>query len=118
VAKRQSRRAVSLSRPAYVAASIEALRRSVTLSQLVTDALRAYGVEIEETDHQSVEVAQIAKERRTWRVKWRTTLSAFNETRLTNSYLRILRDGPIRRALGDAHADACGEKRWVEKRSV
>lgn len=52
MAKKQTRRTVSLNRAAYDALSTAAKERDVSQSQLVLDALRAYGVEIpDETRH-------------------------------------------------------------------
>ena len=60
MALKQSRRGVSLSHAAYSAAVQHANASGRTLSALVTDALRAYGVEIPGTEHQTVERAEKA----------------------------------------------------------
>jgi hypothetical protein len=112
------RRSVSLHRDLYVAASKLALRRDVTLCQLVSDALRAYGVDAPETAHVPREIAErnaeairhgiVAREDR----QDRRRRAALTAVRLVGSYRT--RPGPIRTSLGDAHADACGEPLWKE----
>lgn len=115
MAKKQTRRAVSLPRHVYIAATALAYSRGVTLAQLTTDALRAFGVVAAESYHVPVEHAQAAKEAREhgrWKVR------PGSSVRLLESYERVRRDGPIRKALGDAHADALGEPHWYERRRV
>lgn len=113
MAKRQTRRAVSLNRDVYVAASKHAFRSGKTLSQLTTEAYRALGVDIPDTHHTPVEVAAKAMAHKRPIVGIATPNGKL-EVRLVHSFLRVKRAGPIRKALGDAHADACGEPHWHE----
>ena len=57
---KQSRRGVSLSAPAYQATIAHAARENVTAAELVTRALRAYGVAIPETRHRTRAAAEHA----------------------------------------------------------
>jgi len=127
MAKLQTRRAVSLNREVYVSASSFAFRSGKTLSQLTTDAYRAYGIPIPDTHHMPLEVAELAaeairhgiprREEKRDRRK-RSRIGAFAKARIVDSFLRVQRPGPIRKALGDAHADVCGEPYWFEKVSA
>lgn len=124
MANRQSRRSVSLNRSVYVAASMHAFRAGKTLSQLVTESLRSAGITIPDTHHTPIEVAELAAEAirhsiparddRYYRHK-RMRVGSVASAKVVESYRLIKRDGPIRRALSDAHADACGEPHWHEK---
>jgi hypothetical protein len=57
---KQSRRGVSLSSPAHRALVAHAARENVTAAELVTRALRAYGVAIPETRHRTRAAAEHA----------------------------------------------------------
>lgn len=124
MARFQQRRSVSLNRSVYVAASKHAFRVGKTLSQLVTESLRSAGIEIPDTHHTPVEIAQLAAEAirhsiparddRYYQRK-RMRVGKVASAKVVESYRLIKRDGPIRRALSDAHADACGEPHWHER---
>jgi len=64
MAKKQSRRSVSLNRSAYEAAKQEAARRGVTLAALVESALAAIGVPVVEHTQQTVALVQVSAARR------------------------------------------------------
>ena len=64
MAKKQSRRSVSINRSAYEAAKLEAARRGVTLSSLVESGLAAIGVPVAAHPQQTVELAQASAARR------------------------------------------------------
>lgn len=125
MANKQTRRAVSLNRHVYVAASKAALRRGMTLSQLTTEGYRALGIDVGETHHTPVEIAErattairhgiVKREEDRGRREQPRMATPFSSPRLLGSYLRKQRPGPIRRALGDAHADACGEPMGVQR---
>jgi hypothetical protein len=57
---KQSRRGVSLSDPAHKALVAHAARENVTAAELVTRALRAYGVAVPETRHRTRAAAEHA----------------------------------------------------------
>jgi len=57
---KQSRRGVSLSAPAYQALVAHAAAENVTAAELVTRALRAYGVAVPETRHRTRAAAEHA----------------------------------------------------------
>lgn len=105
MAKKQTRRSVSLNRDAYVAASKEAFRRGMTLSQLTTEGYRALGIKLPETHHAPLEVAQKAADG-----KGELAMPGKLHVRLVGSFIK--RPGPIRRALGDRVADSMGEPMW------
>jgi hypothetical protein len=58
MAKKQSRRCVSLNRSAYEAAKLEADRRGMTLAALVESGLTAIGVTVVAHPQQTIEMAQ------------------------------------------------------------
>ena len=64
MAKRQTRRCVSLNRIAYEAAKQEAAKRGMTLTGLVESALAAIGVPVVAHPQQTPELAQANAERR------------------------------------------------------
>lgn len=96
MAKKQTRRTVSLNRSVYQAALEEAHRRGKSLSELVTEGLHLAGVVLPETEHVELAVVQHAQERR-------ARLKAVKQK------LDAAVPGPIRRALGDDIANALGE---------
>lgn len=91
MAKKQSRRCVSLNRSNYETAKLEAARRGVTLSALVESGLAAIGVQVVAHPQQTVELVQARAARQTESVAAR-------------------RDGSSRErhVLGDQIADTCG----------
>jgi len=90
MARKQSRRTISLNRSAYEAAKIEAAQRGVTLAALVEAGLAAIGVSVIGHPQQSVELVQMSAARR----------AASAQAKLLPSRERQL--------LGDRVADACG----------
>lgn len=65
MAKKQSRRSVSLNRSTYEAAKREAARRTMTLAALVEYALAAIGVPVAEHPQQPVALVRASAARRT-----------------------------------------------------
>lgn len=53
MAKKQTRRTVSLSRPVYDAITHEAARRQVSAAVVVEDALRLAGIDVPAVEHQT-----------------------------------------------------------------
>lgn len=98
MARKQTRRSVSLSISVYEAATEEAAKRSLTLAHLTELALIAYGVKAEVGVHVSPLVALRAQERR------RRLTSGASVTRRVAQARRF--EGPIRR---DGVADMLGE---------
>jgi len=88
MAKKQSRRCVSLNRSAYEAAKLEADRRGMTLAALVEAGLAAIGVPVVAHPQQTIEMAQA------------------NAALRAESMAR--RPSRERQLLGDRAADACG----------
>jgi len=86
MAKKQTRRSVSLNRSAYEAAKLEAARRGVTLSVLVESALASIGVPV--VVHPQQTPAQVKAARRDVALERRPSRE--------------------RQVLGDQIADACG----------
>lgn len=99
MARKQTRRSVSLNRAVYAAALAAAHARGKSLSELVTDSLRASGVAIPETEHTALEVVQHAQIQRAKIGVVRAKLDA----------AIAKRPGLIRQQLGDQIADMCGE---------
>ena len=64
MAKKQTRRCVSLNRNAYEAAKLEAARRGVTLTALVESGLAAIGVPVVAHPQQTPELAAASVARR------------------------------------------------------
>ena len=64
MAKKQTRRCVSLNRSDYEAAKLEAAKRGMTLSGLVESALAAVGVPVVAHPQQTPELAHAAAARR------------------------------------------------------
>lgn len=64
MARKQTRRTISINRSDYEAAKIEASRRGVTLAALVEAGLAVIGVPVIAHPQQSVELAQLATTRR------------------------------------------------------
>ena len=97
MAKKQTRRSVSLNQSVYKAAKREAARRGVTLSALVESALAATGVPVAAHPQQSRELARSNAARRAKSVAARRGTT--NENR---------RPSRERQVLGDHAADAFG----------
>ena len=89
MAKRQTRRSVSLNRTIYEAAKQEAARRGVTLAALVESGLAAIGVPVVAHPQQSPELARRSAARRA-------------------QSLTARRPSRERQVLGDLAADAYG----------
>jgi hypothetical protein len=97
MAKKQTRRSVSLNRNDYEAAKLEAARRGMTLSGLVESGLAAIGVAVVAHTQQTVELAQVSAARRA------ESLAARQAGR--NMEPRPLREPQMH---GDQVADVCG----------
>lgn len=97
MAKKQSRRSVSLNRSLYEAAKQEAARREMTLAALVESALAAIGVPVVTHPQQTVALVQTSAVRRAKSVVARR----FDE-------LSRRRPSRERQLLGDRVADAYG----------
>lgn len=107
MAKRQTRRGVSLNRMVYNAAKRAADQQGKSLAHFVVDALRAAGVDLPATTH-----AQIADVRRAAKTRSRLPqdrLAPKSASALSPLKKQPRREGPIRRALGDEVADRIGE---------
>jgi plasmid stability protein len=63
MAKKQTRRTVSLPRHVHQALTIEAAAHGVSVSQFVIDRLRAAGVQLPETEHLAIERIEHARRR-------------------------------------------------------
>ena len=74
MARKQSRRCVSLNRNAYEAAKLEAARRGMTLTALVEEGLSAIGVSVVAHVQQTPEVAARGAARRAESVEARARL--------------------------------------------
>lgn len=94
MARKQTRRSVSLNRSAYEAAKQEAARRGVTLTGLVEAGLAAIGVAIVSHPRQSRELAQMSATRRAESMELRARATP--------------RPSRERQVLGDRVADAYG----------
>lgn len=94
MAKKQTRRCISVNREDYEAAKVEAERRGVTLAVLVKTALGAIGVPVVESPRQTPELVRIAAARRA------ASIEAREKT--------VRRPSRERQLLGDQIADACG----------
>lgn len=103
MAKKQTRRCISINRSDYEAAKLEAARRGVTLAALVESGLAALGVPVVVHPQQSVELVQMTAARRAENAEARAERAA-----------RAARAAPVprlsreRQVLGDLVADACG----------
>jgi hypothetical protein len=64
MAKKQTRRCISLSRRDYETAKLEAERRGITLSALVETGLAAIGVPLVDHPKQTLAIAKVAAARR------------------------------------------------------
>jgi hypothetical protein len=95
MAKKQTRRSVSLNRANYEVAKQEAVRRGVTLSALVESALAAIGVPVVAHVQQTPELVRSIATRRAQSVAARRDSQTHRPSR-------------ERQLLGDAIADACG----------
>lgn len=94
MAKKQSRRSVSINRSAYEAAKEEAARRGVTLSALVEQGFAAIGVRVVKHPQQTPDLVRANAARRAKSMAARAA-----STRLPSRE---------RQVLGDLVADACG----------
>ena len=97
MAKKQTRRCVSLNRNNYEAAKLEAARRGVTLAALVESGLAAIGVAVVAHPQQTPELARTSAERRAQSVAARRDRAA-----------KQRRPSRERQVLGDRVADAHG----------
>jgi hypothetical protein len=97
MAKKQTRRSVSLNRSDYEAAKLEAARRGVTLTALVESGLAAIGVAVVAHPQQPPALAQLSASRRAASVAARSI--ATSSPRLPSRE---------RQVLGDQAADAYG----------
>ena len=97
MAKKQSRRCVSLNRRAYEAAKQEAAHRGVTLSALVESGLSALGVQVVAHTQQTPDLAAVSTARRAEIMAARRDGSAAPR-----------RPSRVRQVLGDQAADAFG----------
>lgn len=102
MAKRQSRRCISLNRIDYEAAKQEAARRGVSLSGLVEAGLVALGVPLVAHPRQSPELVRVAIERRA------ESMAARRGDQIEGQIASPPRPSRERQMLGDAIADACG----------
>lgn len=100
MAKKQTRRSVSLNRNDYESAKLEAARRGVTLSGLVEAGLAAIGVPLVAHPQQSPELVQVTAARRAQSMAARQ-----GENGHGGGARRPLRE---RQVLGDQIADVCG----------
>ena len=94
MARKQSRRCVSLNRNVYEAAKLEAARRGMTLAALVESGLSAIGVSVVAHVQQTPELAAVSAARRADSVASR----ASSERAPSRE----------RHVLGDQIADSCG----------
>jgi hypothetical protein len=94
MAKKQTRRCVSINRADYEAAKLEAARRGVTLAALVETGLAAIGVPVVAHPQQTPELVRAAAARRADSAEARAASAR--------------RPSRERQVLGDAVADACG----------
>ena len=97
MAKKQTRRSVSLNRSNYEAAKLEAARRGVTLTALVEEGLAAIGVPVVMHPQQTPELAQAIAARR-----------AESVTTRNKAQVAPRRPSRDRQVLGDQAADAHG----------
>ena len=97
MAKKQTRRSVSLNRNDYEAAKMEAARRGVTLSGLVEAGLAAIGVPLVAHPQQTPELVHVTAVRRAQSVAARQA-GGSGERRPSRE----------RQVLGDQMANACG----------
>ena len=97
MAKKQTRRCISINRSDYEAAKLEAARRGVTLAALVETGLAAIGVPVVAHPQQSVDLVQLTARRRAENAEGRRVRAAI-----------VSRPSRERQLLGDQIADACG----------
>jgi hypothetical protein len=97
MAKKQTRRCVSLNRIDYEAAKQEAARRGVTLSGLVESGLALLGVPLVAHPQQTPEIVKVTLDRRAESMAARRALVTAQP-----------RPSREREVLGDRIADACG----------
>jgi|SRR5271154_604258 len=97
MAKKQTRRTISLNRSDYEAAKQEAARRGVTLAALVEAGLSAIGVAVVAHPQQSPDLVRASAARR--------AESMASQRKAAD---RIRRPSRERQVLGDQVADACG----------
>ncbi len=97
MARKQSRRSVSINRLDYEAAKLEAARRGMSLSALVESGLAAIGVPVVLHPQQTPAVVQASVARR-------AESMAARHDRNTQEH----RPSRERQVLGDRIADACG----------
>jgi hypothetical protein len=95
MAKKQTRRCVSLNRNAFDAAKQEAANRGMTLAALVEEGLAAIGVSFAVHPQQTPELAQKSAARRA-------------ESQASPSPASVRRPSREREVLGDRAADAYG----------
>lgn len=98
MARKQTRRSVSLSVQVYSAAKEAAADRGITLAHLTEQALIAFGVKAEPGTHMSIDAAE--------RVTRRRASSGLMVTRRVQAVRYV---GMIRGRLGDSIADMLGE---------
>ena len=94
MAKKQTRRCISVNREDYEAAKVEAERRGVTLAVLVKTGLAAIGVPVVDAPMQTPELVKLAAARRAASIEAREKA--------------VRRPSRERQVLGDQIADACG----------
>jgi uncharacterized protein (DUF1778 family) len=94
MAKKQTRRSISLNREHYAIVKRAAEQHGLSIAKFVVDALRRAGVDLPPTAHMAFTDAQHATKQR----RRQKALPAPSSG-----------SGPIRRALGDAVADRVGE---------
>jgi hypothetical protein len=106
MAKKQTRRSVSINRANYEAAKQEAARRGLPLAGLVESALAAFGVACVEHVQQPVATVQASIERRTESMAARSARQSSPGQPTMHQPVR----GPSRerQMLGDQAADAYG----------
>jgi hypothetical protein len=96
MAKKQTRRSVSLNRSAYEAAKLEAARRGMTLTALVESGLAAIGVAVVSHPQQSPALAERCASRRAASVAARSSKTSPKPP------------SHERQVLGNQIANACG----------
>lgn len=104
MAKKQTRRSVSLNRNDYEAAKLEAVRRGVTLTALVESGLAALGVPVVAHPQQTPELARANAVRRAESVAARRD----GKIKTRRPSLDTRRPSRERQLLGDQAADAFG----------
>ena len=97
MARKQTRRCVSLNKGAFQAGKLEADRRGITFSGLVEFAFREIGVVFDDHPHQTPDLVRDSRARRTKSIAVRE--AAQKAARLPSRE---------RQLLGDCTANACG----------